>query len=151
RDEVEAVRRLHALHLRLGLEAEWLSGRECRRLEPGLATACAGGVRVASEAQVDPRRLAAALADALAASGGELRTSAEVVEANRAGDRIVGVVTADGREVRADRIVVAAGCWSGSAAWLPSEVAVPVRPVKGQILRLRAPAGAPPAALVVRT
>jgi glycine oxidase len=151
RDEVEALRRLHGLHERLGLEAEWLSGRDCRSVEPGLATSCAGGVRVTSEAQVDPRRLAAALAGALAAAGGELRTSAEVVEARRSGDRIVGLVTTDGREVLADRVVVAAGCWSGTSAWLPPELTIPVRPVKGQILRLRAPAGTRPAALVVRT
>src|SRR5262245_3926466 len=151
RDEVEAVRRLHTLHARLGLDAEWLSGRECRHLEPGLATACAGGVRVASEAQVDPRRLAVALAEALTAAGGELRTSAEVVEARRDGNRIVALVTADGRDVRADRVVVAAGSWSGRCAWLPPELAVPVRPVKGQVLRLRVPSGGPPGTLVIRT
>jgi glycine oxidase len=148
---MEVVRRLHTLHERLGLEAEWLAGRECRQLEPGLAPACAGGVRVASEAQVDPRRLAAALVDALALAGGELRTSADVVEARRAGNRIVGLVTADGSEVRAERIVVAAGCWSGQCAWLPTELSIPVRPVKGQILRLRATDETRPAGLVVRT
>jgi glycine oxidase len=150
RDEVEELRRLHALHERLGLEAQWLSGRECRRLEPGLTTACVGGVRAATEAQVDPRRLATALGEALVAAGGELRTQAEVVEALREGGRVTGVVTADGSQVAATRIVVAAGCWSGRLDWLP-EVAVPVRPVKGQIVRLRAPVGALPAGAVVRT
>jgi glycine oxidase len=151
RDELEALRRLHTLHERLGLAAEWLSGRECRHAEPGLATTCTGGVRVASEAQVDPRRLAVALAEALTLAGGELRAPAEVVEARRAGGRIVALVTADGREVVADRIVVAAGCWSGSCACLPPELELPVRPVKGQILRLRAPDGTRPAAVVIRT
>src|SRR5262249_56228018 len=56
RDEVESVRRLHTLHARLGLDAEWLSGREGRHLEPGPATACAGGVRRGREEQVRPRR-----------------------------------------------------------------------------------------------
>ena len=47
---------------------------------------------------------------------------------------------------------LAAGAWSGENAWLPAELRPPVRPVKGQILRLRTRAGAPlPAARVIRT
>jgi glycine oxidase len=41
-------------------------------------------------------------------------------------------------------VVVAAGCWSGSVAGLPDGLAAAVRPVKGQLLRLRVPAGMPP-------
>jgi glycine oxidase len=37
--------------------------------------------------------------------------------------------------------VIAAGAWSGSLEGLPAEACVPVRPVKGQLLRLRDPAG----------
>ena len=51
--------------------------------------------------------------------------------------RLAGVVTADGREHRAEHVVLATGAWSGAAAWLPPEARPPVRPVKGQILTLR--------------
>jgi glycine oxidase len=38
--------------------------------------------------------------------------------------------------------VVAAGAWAGALDGLPAHARVPVRPVKGQIMRLRDPAGA---------
>jgi len=43
--------------------------------------------------------------------------------------------------VPARHVVIAAGPWSGSIPGLPAEARVPVRPVKGQLLRLRDPAG----------
>jgi glycine oxidase len=49
-----------------------------------------------------------------------------------------GVGLAGGEVVRAARVVVAAGAWSGAIGGLPR---IPLRPVKGQILRLRDPAG----------
>jgi glycine oxidase len=50
-----------------------------------------------------------------------------------------GTGTVDGAAV-----VVAAGCWSGGMAGLPDALRGAVRPVKGQLLRLRVPAGMPP-------
>ncbi|MFB9717833.1 FAD-dependent oxidoreductase [Planobispora longispora] len=44
-----------------------------------------------------------------------------------------------GRVLFAERVILAAGAWSGAARWLPPEVLPPVRPVKGQIMRLRSP------------
>lgn len=48
---------------------------------------------------------------------------------------------ASGEELRADRVVIAAGPWSAQIEGLPAGAQVRVRPVKGQILRLRDPAG----------
>ena len=42
----------------------------------------------------------------------------------------------DGDFLPAPVVVLAAGCWSGSIAGVPAGVVPPVRPVKGQILRL---------------
>ena len=39
---------------------------------------------------------------------------------------------------------MAAGCWSSAVAGLPAELRAAVRPVKGQLLRLRHPDGMPP-------
>ncbi|MCW3065426.1 MAG: glycine oxidase ThiO, partial [Solirubrobacterales bacterium] len=50
-----------------------------------------------------------------------------------------GVALGGGEPVRAEQVVVAAGCWS--SALVPVAARVPVRPVKGQILILRDPAG----------
>jgi glycine oxidase len=135
RDEAEDLRRRYELHRRLGLESEWLAGRECRGLEPGLATAVRGGAHVPGEASVDPRRVVAALLAAAERRGAEIQTGAEVVAAEREADAW-RVETTDGRSFEGSSLVLAAGSWSGRAGWLP-EGAPPVRPVKGEILTLR--------------
>ncbi|UYQ61646.1 glycine oxidase ThiO [Streptomyces peucetius] len=137
-DDRAHLRELHALQIRSGLESAWLSGRECRRLEPMLAPGVRGGLRVDGDHQVDPRRLAAALVTACERAGVELRrTWAErlVVES----DRAVGAVLADGGELRAGQVVLAGGSLSGRLNGVPADVLPPVRPVKGQVLRLTVP------------
>ena len=54
---------------------------------------------------------------------------------------VTGVTLADGERVPAGQVVLAAGAWTAEIAGLPDAARVPVRPVKGQILRLRDPAG----------
>ncbi len=58
--------------------------------------------------------------------------------------RLAGVRTATGEELRADAVVLATGAWAGRAEWLPEPARPPVRPVKGQVLELRARDGAAP-------
>ncbi|HYA08073.1 MAG TPA: glycine oxidase ThiO, partial [Gaiellaceae bacterium] len=149
RDELEAIRHEHEFHRRLGLSSAWLSAGECRALAPGLAPQCAGGLHAPHEGQVEPRTLAVALAAALRAAGGELRTGADVVDGLRDGGRLCGVVTADGTRVPAGRVLLAGGAWSAACAL--GQEPVPVRPVKGQIVRLRGPADARPAECMIRT
>jgi glycine oxidase len=90
---------------------------------------------------VDPRALAAALCEAVEASGGELRAGTEVAGVAVEGERVTGVRLRDGATIPAGAVVVAAGAWSADLAGLPEHARVPVRPVKGQLLRLRDPAG----------
>ena len=144
RDEAAELRRVHELQRSLGLGAEWLPPRRCRELEPGLTPSFNGGVHAPEEGAVDPRRLSEALLAALAEEGVEVRPRAEVVEALLDGERIEGVRTATDEELRAGATVLAAGAWSGSAGWLPEHARPPVRPVKGQILELRAADGVAP-------
>jgi glycine oxidase len=61
------------------------------------------------------------------------QAAAEVIIRN---DSAVGVRVADGTVIEADRVVLAAGCWTREIAGVPPDVVPPVRPVKGQILRL---------------
>jgi glycine oxidase len=56
----------------------------------------------------------------------------------------------DGAQLAARTVVVAAGSWSGAVEGLPAYAQVPVRPVKGQIMLLRDPAGAGMLSHVVR-
>ncbi|MFF3407894.1 glycine oxidase ThiO [Streptomyces sp. NPDC002742] len=137
-DDRAHLRELHALQVRSGLESEWLSGRECRRLEPMLAPGVRGGLRVDGDHQIDPRRLAAALVTACERAGVVLhRTWAERLAL--AGDRAAGVVTTDGTELTAGQVVLAGGSLSGRLAGVPDDARPPVRPVKGQVLRLTVP------------
>ncbi len=63
------------------------------------------------------------------------------------GGRVCGVQLAGGSgadTIDGGAVVVAAGCWSGGIDGLPDAVRDAVRPVKGQLLRLRLPVGMPP-------
>jgi glycine oxidase len=137
-DDRAHLRDLHALQQRSGLESEWLSGRECRRLEPMLAPGVRGGLRVDGDHQIDPRRLAGALVAACERAGVVFhRTWAERLSV--AAGRAVGVLTRAGTALSAGQVVLAAGSLSGRLAGVPDEVLPPVRPVKGQVLRLTVP------------
>ncbi|MFF7919984.1 glycine oxidase ThiO [Streptomyces mirabilis] len=137
-DDRAHLRELHALQHRSGLESEWLSGRECRRLEPMLAPGVRGGLRVDGDHQIDPRRLAKALVTACERAGVEFhRTWAERLTVVR--DRAAGVVTTGGEQLAAGQVVLAAGSLSGKLPGVPADVLPPVRPVKGQVLRLTVP------------
>lgn len=138
-DDRAHLRDLHVLHSASGLGSEWLSGRECRRLEPMLAPGVRGGLRVDADHQIDPRRLAAALVVACVRAGVVFhRVWAERLTVTRG--RAVGVLGADGTAFAAGQVVLAAGSLSGRLAGVPAEVLPPVRPVKGQVLRLSVPA-----------
>ncbi|MFI2510210.1 glycine oxidase ThiO [Streptomyces sp. NPDC018972] len=137
-DDRAHLRELHALQQRSGLDSQWLSGRDCRRLEPMLAPGVRGGLRVDGDHQIDPRRLAAALVTACERAGVTVhRAWAERLVV--AGDRATGVVTADGTDLGAGQVVLAAGSLSGRLAGVPEDVLPPVRPVKGQVVRLTMP------------
>ena len=141
-DDRAHLRELHAFQLRLGLDTQWLTGRECRRLEPMLAPGVRGGLRVDGDHQVDPRRLAAGLLAACERAGVVLhRVRAERLLLNGGGDRATGAELADGTGTRlaAGQTVLAAGSLSGRLPGVPEEVLPPIRPVKGQVLRLSVP------------
>ncbi|MEO6885958.1 MAG: glycine oxidase ThiO [Jatrophihabitantaceae bacterium] len=145
--DLAALRDLHSFGRRFGLDWQLLSGRELRTLEPALAAGLPGGLLAAGDHQVDPRLLHAALIAAAESVGARLvRATANI---DVVGDRVVGVTLEDGTSVRADTVVLAAGAWSGHVAGLPTYLVPPVRPVKGQTLRLRLP-GQPRLKHVVR-
>ncbi|MFD0777017.1 FAD-dependent oxidoreductase, partial [Streptomonospora algeriensis] len=63
--------------------------------------------------------------------------------------RARGVVLDSGGELTARQVVLAAGVDTPSVEGVPAGVVPPLRPVKGQLLRLRMPEGEPP--IVTRT
>lgn len=140
-DEAEALERELALRVRCGLAVERLRPSEARRREPGLAPALRLALDVPDDHAIDPRTLTAALAQAVRRGGGEVREGSTVAGIALAGDRVAGVRLADGSVVSAGQVVVAAGVWSTQLEGIPDAARVPVRPVKGQIMRLHDPAG----------
>jgi len=137
-DDAEALGRELALRTRLGLAVERLRASEARQLEPALAPALRLALHIPDDHAIDPRRLLHALSIALGHAGGELRTGAAAQEIVLAGDRVAGVRLADGQTVSAEHVLISSGPWT--IAGLPEAARVPLRPVKGQILRLHDPA-----------
>jgi glycine oxidase len=130
--DLAGLRDLHAFGQSLGLSTELVTGRELRRLEPALASGLPGGMLAADDCQVDNRLLHQALLTAAELAGTRIvRERAVSVSGHE-------VALAGGEVLVADAVVLAAGAWSAQLS-----AAVPVRPVKGQTLRLHVPGGAP--------
>ena len=134
---------LHAFQRSLGLQVERLTGRELRALEPMLAPGVRGGLFVAGDHQVDPRRLVDGLLAACRAAGVTIQPD-RVAGIRCDNDRATGVVLADGTTLPAGQVLLAAGCWTGEIGGIPAGVLPPIRPVKGQLLRLQVPAALRP-------
>jgi glycine oxidase len=140
-DEAAALERELALRLDLGLDVERVLPSAARRLEPALAPTLRLALAVPGDHAADPRALLLALTEAARRAGAQLRTGATVRSLRVDGGRVAGVQLADGELVAAAQVVVAAGAWSGAIEGLPDGARIPLRPVKGQILRLRDPRG----------
>jgi len=142
-DEAEALDRELALRQRLGLPVRRLLASEARRLEPSLVPALRLGLEVPDDHAIDPRKLTAALAGAAKRTGVQLSAGVEAASLKvTKGDAVEGVRLSTGEVVTTDQVVIAAGVWCGSLHGIPDDARVPIRPVKGQILRLHDPAGA---------
>jgi glycine oxidase len=117
-----------------GREAmEWLSGDEARRLEPRLSPQVLGAALVPRESQVDSYRLTLAFARAAECHGAEIWQREVLGLVERQG-RITGVQLARGK-LSCPNVVLAMGVATAHAAgWLHHPV--PVRPLKGQSVRL---------------
>jgi glycine oxidase len=120
---------------------ERLRGSEARRREPALAPTVRLAIEIADDHAIDPRALAAALAEACRRAGVEVLTGAVVASLEVEQGRVIGVRLADRHVITAGQVVIAAGAWSGLIDGIPDEARVAIRPVKGQVLRLHDPSG----------
>lgn len=149
-DESRALERELALRERLGLTARALLPSQARILEPALAPGLRSAIEVPGDHAVDPRLVAAALALAAERAGVTLRPGVTVERVLARDGRVAGLSLEGDQRLTAEQVVIAAGPWSGALDGLPAEARIPVRPVKGQILRLRDPAHDPAAPLLGR-
>ncbi|MGO4803553.1 glycine oxidase ThiO [Arthrobacter sp. 2MCAF15] len=123
-----------------GLSVEPLTVREARGREPLLSPGISCAFDIPADHQVDPRLLIARIAGVLAAEdrGSFIRRRAAGLlwqDGNVAGVRLDG-----GGNVRAAETVVANGLGAADLGELPAGLTLPLRPVYGDILRLRVPA-----------
>jgi glycine oxidase len=142
-DEARELERQLAFRSSLGLRVERLRSSEAREREPALAPSLRLALEVPEDHSIDPRPVLAALRQACARAGVRLREQATVARVELEGDggKVRGVVLEHGERIAAERVVLAAGPWSELIGGLPPRARIPVRPVKGQILRLRDPIG----------
>lgn len=136
RDDAEQLQFTYDYQKSLGLDVEWLSAAQVRRMEPSLAPGMSGGVYSTSDHQVDNRDLSLALKAAYLAVGGTLHEQTNVDGLVTEGGRVAGLRIGDVLH-DADTVVLAAGAWSRNVQGLPENVQPPVRPLKGQMMSVR--------------
>jgi D-amino-acid dehydrogenase len=111
------------------LDPRVLIGDDVRTHEPKLSDAVYGGIYFPLERHVDPGALARALHKRISELGVQIEENAPIDRVEKRGDRIVAVHS-DSRRFDADRVVLAAGAWTGPVSKLFG-TALPVRPGKG--------------------
>ncbi|MHA7220844.1 glycine oxidase ThiO [Arthrobacter sp. RHLT1-20] len=135
-----ALADLRAVQQSCGLTVEPLTVRGARGREPLLSPGISCAFDIPADHQVDPRRLLARIAALLAAGTRYSAVPRRAAGLLWEGDRVSGVGLAGGGTVRAGETVVANGLGAAGLAGLPSGLNLPLRPVHGDILRLRVPA-----------
>jgi glycine oxidase len=124
----------------LGLDATWCAPSKLRSVEPMLTPGVRGGIWAPGEHQVDNRLVVAALTE-VAERAGVKRVDARVDAVVTDAGAVRGVRVGD-EVITAPLVVLAAGHAVGRIGGLSAGVVPEIRPVKGQILRLRTRNGA---------
>lgn len=141
-DDITRLREAVSVQRQSGFTVDWLSVDEVRQIAPGVGPDVLGAAMAAEDGGLDPLALHQAWLESA-----QRRHGVEIV-AGRAdqllfdGERVTGVRTASGT-VGAGAVIVAAGCWSSQVRGLPR--ALPVEPIRGQMVALDWPADEPPA------
>ena len=142
----QTLNELLELQHRMGMTVNRLSVSQARAAEPALGPGFVGAVDIPGDHQVDPRQLCGAILEILG----------DQVVPTRAGEvlfnkdhRAIGLGGADGRKYYADHVVLAAGVGTGAITGIPHALTDLLRPVRGEVLRLRVPEPLQP--LVTRT
>ncbi len=116
---------------------EWHDEASVHALEPRVGPSVTAGLLADRSGEVEPYKFTLALWQAAERAGAVMR-NAEVTAVTRAAGNISGVVLGNGEVIEAEAFVLAAGPWMGKATeWLGIDI--PISPLKGQILRLKAP------------
>jgi len=132
--ETEQLRADEKNYQSRGLACEWVEGPALRAAAPALSANATAALLLPIQGYVDATGMTRALAAAAQRRG--VRFTAERVLGIRSDPGSVTVTTPDGT-VSGDALVLAAGSWSSAVAGVTSWPQ-PVRPIRGQLLHLRA-------------
>ena len=119
-----------AARLKHGVMGRWLDPSDLSRAYPQVGRTF-GGLSIDAHGYADPPQLAAALAASARHRGATFQRGR--VEAIARGPRGFEV-RVDGERARATRVVLSAGAWSNQIDGVQTP---PIRPVRGQLLRMR--------------
>ena len=130
--EAESLQRVASLYASDGVR--WLDTAATLDCEPMLSSSVRGSLLVPQHGYVSAPQLTAALAVA-AASAGAIFRDARVTGVGPT-EGVAEIATDTGAVERFDRVIIASGAWARLLD-LEGAARVPVRPIKGQLLRLR--------------
>ena len=140
-DEANELKRAARTLGDAGVECALLDSAEVRRREPAVTAEAVAGLEIQEQGYVDPGELTRALAAAAKRHGAAFDVAtALTVE----GGALARLRTSSG-VIESDAVIVAAGSWSTKIAPGRHESPIPdprspvVKPIRGQLLRLRMP------------
>ncbi|MBI3304468.1 MAG: glycine oxidase ThiO [Deltaproteobacteria bacterium] len=135
-EDGERLRALYNLRREQGLPAEWLSAEDVWKLEPKLTREIRGAAFFPGDPHLNNTKLTQTLAVGAQKLGVEFLAGRAVTEIKKEGSRVVAV-SAEGEEVKGEKVIIAAGSWSGKVGKLFG-LTIPVEPAKGQMMTCRA-------------
>lgn len=117
-----------------GIDSEWLDGDAVRGFEPSVTPAALGGLFTPDHGHVGVEALVGALVQQAKSRGAVFEFPVQAVTLEQRHNRVD--VVAGERRYEVDAVVVAAGSWSRRVR-IVGGGALPVRPVRGQLLHLQ--------------
>lgn len=137
-NDARDLERLAEFQNELGIEVTRLTRHQLRELEPELGGPFPFAAMIDSDNQLDNRALMKSLLKAVESLGVRLvRNTVKTVHS--LGPNSYELHLDDGRAVRPEIILLAAGSYLGDIQGLPTPISSSIRPVKGQIIRVQAP------------
>jgi glycine oxidase len=137
RDQTERLKRIKDFRLKVNMPGKWLTGSEAKELEPLLSPKCTCGLLFEEDAEVDNRKLLEALKQAFINLGGKLYEEHTVESVNIVNGKAESLHF-HGIDAKYDKILIAAGSWLPKIKGLEFLADCFIKPVKGQIISLKA-------------
>lgn len=148
-NDMAEIERTYKYYQGLGLGCELVRPSDMRQIEHTLSPALSLGIYTEIDNQVDNRRAHKGLLSASEQRGTQV-INQTVIEISHAGNG-VGILLEDGTRRYSDTVIVAAGVRSFEIKGTPAFLRDTMRPVRGQVLRLRSTTHGESPKVVLRT